>query len=217
MRHVKIDLFERAKSEGIDLQSALDDLFELYAEVDRRNEANTKDLDLPCKSGCSDCCEESVFMTPLEFYGAWNHLQNTCDDETFCKIVDEGLAIYEEKRALIEAFERPPPEGESDHVSIHMQLQFRCPLLSDAGSCRVYEAREMLGRLFGCSFNSQGGVYGCHLVGAHLADQEVTLIRARPMANRVHSLPLTHKQQVYPFYIHMLYGKRRAKLPIAIG
>jgi hypothetical protein len=80
-------------------------------------------------------------------------------------------------------------------------------MLDESGACRAYPWREINGRLFGCSFNDEGGVYGCHLVGAHLADQLVTLVRARPTATRVRTLPLGEKQQLYPFFIHSLYGR----------
>ena len=35
----------------------------------------------------------------------------------------------------------------------------------------------------------------------------VTLLRVRPTARRLSDLPMTHKRQVYPFYIHALYGE----------
>jgi len=216
MRYFRKDLRALNETSAINLESAFESLKVLYDEVDRRNERNTRDLNLPCSQGCSSCCEESVFLTPLEFLYAWDFLQKNVEDSQLDDIIDKGLALYQEHRDLIDAFEKPPPHGEKDHVSIHLQLRFRCPLLSAQGTCRVYPAREILGRLFGSSFNSEGGVYGCHLVGAHLGGQNVTLIRARPMAQRIHNLPLSDKQQVYPFYIHQLYGKTRVRLPIAL-
>jgi hypothetical protein len=63
-----------------------------------------------------------------------------------------------------------------------------------------------LARLFGCTFNDAGGLYACHLVADHVGDQTVTLLRARPTWRRLLDLPLTHKRQVYPYYIHLLFG-----------
>ena len=80
------------------------------------------------------------------------------------------------------------------------------PLLGPGGACSVYPRRELYARLFGCSFNDAGGVYGCHLVGDHLAGKQVTLLPARATARRLNELPLTELRQVYPFYIHALYG-----------
>jgi hypothetical protein len=198
---VKIDLHALAARDGVDLASALRALGAIYADIDARNARNTASLKLPCKSGCSSCCEESVLVTPLEFYAVWDQLQRTVDDDTLSRIVSDGLALFEKYRAVIEALEQKKP------VSL-LEVRFRCPMLDESGACRAYEWREIKGRLFGCSFNDEGGVYGCHLVGAHLADQIVTLVRARPAASRVHALPLTDKQQIYPFYIHALYGER---------
>ncbi len=203
--HPRKDLHAHALTEGVDLDEALAGLRALYADVDERNARNTADLNLPCKSGCSACCEESVLLTRLEFYGVWDHLQRTCDDEALQAIIDEALLIYERHRGVIDALERPPGDGLADHTSLLMGLKFRCPVLDQAGACRAYPMREIKGRLFGCSFNDDGGVYACDLVGAHLGDRLVTLVRARPMATKVHALPLGQKQQVYPWYVHQLY------------
>jgi hypothetical protein len=202
----RLDLHVAARALGVDLAAALTQLKALYDHVDRRNKDLTGDLDLPCHRGCSACCHESVFLTPLEFYGAWQYFQDHADDETFARVVDDGLALYREHRELIEAFDRPPPAGQDDHTALHQQLAFRCPLLDDDGACRVYPWREMLARLFGCSFNDDGGVYGCDLSGEHLGGRELTLLRARPVMHLVHELPLTDRQQVWPHYIHELYG-----------
>jgi hypothetical protein len=213
MPSLRVDLEALAAAHGVDLAPALVALRALYAEVDERNHRNTAALDLPCKSGCSSCCEESVLLTRLEFYGVWDHVQRHADDETIARIVDEGLALYQRHRAVIEALERPPPAGFVDHSHLLLDVKFRCPILDETGACRAYPMREIKGRLFGCSFNDENGIYGCHLVGAHLSahlgDRPVTLVRARPMASRVHLLPLGKEQQLYPFYIHELYGAER--------
>jgi hypothetical protein len=203
---LRINLHARLHDEGVDLEGALKRLRSLYADVDERNERNLEGLELPCSSGCDACCHECVFLTPLEFYGAWDYAQRTLDDQTLRAVIDDGLRLYGDNREIIDAFDRPPPEGDDDHTRIALRLKFRCPLLSQAGECRIYPMREMLGRLFGCSFNDDGGVYGCDVVGAHLGGKTVTLVRARPMAMRMHELPLTDKQQVWPWYLQQLYG-----------
>ncbi len=205
-RFPRIDLDALALDQGVDLRAALARLTLLYADVDERNVRNTRGLALPCGRGCDGCCHESVFLTPLEFYGAWDLLQRSYDDDTLDYVVDEGLRIYLENQALIDAISAPPPSEDTDHTRVARALRFRCPMLGADGACLVYPMREVLARLFGCSFNDDGGVYGCDIVGAHLSGQTVRLVRARPMAMRVHELPLTQQQQVYPYYIHRLYG-----------
>jgi hypothetical protein len=201
-----LDLYALAAGWGVDLQGAFDGLAALYAEVEQRNARNTEGLGLPCHRGCSMCCHESVFLTPLEFLFAWNHAQSTLDAEVRDGIVGAGLALYQAHRQLIDQFDQPPPAGAVDHFEAASQLKFTCPLLAPDGACRIYPARELLARLFGCSFNDQGGVYGCHLVDAHLGGKTVTLMRARPTAQRLADLPLTAKRQVYPYYFQTFFG-----------
>jgi Fe-S-cluster containining protein len=191
---------------GIDLESARGALLALYAELDARNAANTAGLELPCRRGCDACCHESVFLTPLEFLVAWEWAQAHLDDAIRDGIVDAGLALYARERERITALEAPPPDGARDHLAVARELRFRCPFLGGEGECRIHPARELYARLFGCSFNDEGGVYGCHLVGAHLGGKTVTLVSVRRAAERLQGLPLTHKRQVYPYYLQLLYG-----------
>ena len=121
-------------------------------------------------------------------------------------MVQKGLELYHANRELIEALNGEVPPGQSDHLEIAKRLRFTCPLLGGEGHCLIYPMRELYARMFGCSFNDEGGIYGCHLVGEHLAGKEVTLLRVRPQARRLDTLPLTGARQVYPYYIFSLYG-----------
>ena len=201
-----INFHEVAQQVGVDLEKALEGLRALYADVDARNAQNTRDLNLPCHSGCDACCHESVFLTPLEFYGAWDWVQKNVDEAKRTQMIQEGLAIYETNADLIVQLNEPEQPGQPSHNQLAKQLKFRCPMLGAAGKCSIYPMRELLARLFGCSFNSAGGVYGCHLVGNHLAGKLVTLLPADGTAKRILDLPFTHKRQVYPYYIHQLFG-----------
>lgn len=202
----RYDLGALAASLEVELAPALEQLQTFYDWVDERNRANTENLDLPCQRGCDACCHESVFLTPLEFFAAWREFQDNANDEKRSAVVAEGLRLYQENRALIDAMNEPPEAGEKDHFKTAQQLKFRCPLLSDEGACMVYRSRELYARLFGCSFNSAGGVYGCDLVGKHLGGKVLTLLQVDPVAERFSALPLTFKRQVYPYYIDLLYG-----------
>ena len=206
----RMDLEALARKLGVELPPALEDLRALYADVDLRNQGNVRDLDLPCHRGCDACCHESVFLTPLEFLGVWDFVQRELDDAIRDGMVRKGLRLYEENRDLILALLQKPPGGAADHLQIATQLKFRCPLLGRDGLCQVYSMRELYARLFGCSFNDEGGIYGCHLVGAHLAGRTVTLLPVRGTARRLQELPLTFMRQVYPYYINLLYGDRAA-------
>ncbi len=213
----KIDFTGVAASWGVDLPAAFAALATLYDEVDARNADNTRGLDLPCHRGCDMCCHESVFLTLLEFCYVWNYVQIHFTDDARNHVINEGLRLYEENRPLIDALDRPPPPGEPDHFSIAKKIRFTCPLLGADGACRVYPVRELLARLFGCSFNDTSGVYGCHLVAAHLADKTVRLLPARGTARRLRDLPLTDKRQVYPYYFNLLFAQEAREAPAALA
>ncbi|MBT6178866.1 MAG: hypothetical protein HOI23_16605 [Deltaproteobacteria bacterium] len=201
-----IDFHSVAEQVGVDLETALAGLRALYADIDKRNAQNTAGLNLPCHSGCDACCHESVFLTPLEFYGAWDWVQKNVPENERTLMIEQGLEIYAENETTIVELNQPAKPGGPSHDALAKTLKFRCPLLRSDGLCGVYPMRELLARLFGCSFNSDGGVYGCHLVGTHLAGKLVTLLPADTTAKRIQDLPFTHKRQVYPYYIHQLYG-----------
>lgn len=204
-----VDIAARAAREGVDWPAALDQLRGFYAEIDARLAKTTAHLALPCARGCARCCEESVWLTRLEFYGAWHYLQTHVDAATLSATVAEGLQLYERHRETLQAL-ADPELSPALRQSLTLSLRFRCPLLDAAGACRVYPMREILGRLFGATFNDASGIYGCAEVGAHLAGQRLTLLKARPTAERIHALPLAGKQRVYPAWIFELYGEGRS-------
>ena len=201
-----IDLGALAAGSGVELNAALEQLDQLYADLDAKNAANTASLDLPCHKGCSACCEHAVFLTPLEFFGAWSYAQTHISDERRAEIVADGLAHYDAFAERIEVFSTEPPGPAHDDAA--RAMTFRCPFLNATGACDVYPRRELFGRLFGQSFNEDNGIYGCDLVGAHLGGKEVTLLRARPTAQKLSDLPLTDMRQVFPWFIRWLYGAR---------
>ncbi len=180
-------------------------LLSLYAEVDAKVAETTKDLTLPCHAGCDACCHEAVFLTPLEFVVAYDYLSAHTGPAELASIVREATALYEHHQGLIDAFDVPPPGGAADHTDIARQLKFRCPLLAADGGCRIYPVRELYARLFGASFNAQGGIYGCHLVGEALVGQTLTLLNAASTAQRLSSFAHARKRQVFPHYFAHLW------------
>lgn len=199
---LRIDLPTLLDDLDVDWAAARASLAALYEEVDERIGVRTSELDLPCHRGCSMCCHESVFITPLEFLFVWEHVQSSQSDDDLAATIERGLTLYELHESTIVALDEQPAEA---HGDIARRLKFACPLLAADGGCSVYPVRELYARLFGCSFNDAGGIYGCHLVGAHLADKIVTLPRAKSWAERLNELPLTFKRQVYPYWINWLY------------
>lgn len=66
-----VDLHGMAREAGVDLDAAFVSLAALYEDIDARNGTLTQHLDLPCHGGCSMCCHESLFLTPLELFYVW--------------------------------------------------------------------------------------------------------------------------------------------------
>ena len=197
-----MDIFSYVlKIHNVDLHAVFPLLEQFYASIDARNAHNTQGLNLPCRSGCSHCCHECVFLTPLEFFYVWNFVQthfSKSDQET---ILLHGLALYGQYKDIIEACNVPPTDPEKGHFEIVQNMRFACPFLSTAGACRVYPVRELYARLFGCSFEKPGVVYGCHMVEGILAGQTVRLLSTQAVKSQFRALPLTHMRQVYPYFM----------------
>ena len=191
---------------GLDVETAFAQLRQFYIEVDARLAERTAGLELPCHRGCSMCCHESVFVTPLEFFYTWDWAQSHLDEATRAAIVERGLALYRLHQTRILALQVPPPDGARDHLAVARLIRFTCPLLGPTGACQVYPVRELNARLFGSTFFTDDAIYGCHLVSTHLAGRVVTLPSARALARRLGNLPWTETRQVYPYYFNLLYG-----------
>lgn len=186
------------------LFSSFSEMEALYRSVDGVLSAVSRGLDLPCHRGCSACCRQSVFLTPIEFLFGWHWAQTHLEDDALEDIVTRGLALYHEHKARIEALEIASRENR-DAFEDARELRFDCPYLSVDGACRIYPARELFGRLFGCSFLSEGTLYACSLVEAHLQGQALPFPRAPQIAQMLRSLPLSSRRQVYPYYFFHLY------------
>jgi hypothetical protein len=202
----RVDIRALTRDVGVDFEQLCDVLLRYYADIDEHNARNSEALDLPCGRGCSACCHEAVFLTPLEFLAAWDWAQQHLSGAQREAAIVAGLALYDKHREAILAFDEPPPDGQADHFLIAQELHYTCPLLAEDGSCLVYPVRELAARLFGVSFNDAGGVYGCLEVGSRLGGQTVTLVSAERACERLLELPFGNKRQVYPYFLHMLYA-----------
>ena len=161
-----IDFHSVALAVGVDLEKALNGLRELYADVDARNAQNTRDLNLPCHSGCDACCHESVFLTPLEFYGAWDWVQTNVEERRRIQMIEEGLAVYERNQQLIVQLNRLPQDGEPSHDELAGNSNFDAHCSKPMGDAVSTPCVSYWVGYSVAASTVQGGVYGCHLVGA---------------------------------------------------
>ncbi|MEE2902634.1 MAG: YkgJ family cysteine cluster protein [Myxococcota bacterium] len=117
---------------------------------------------LPCKEGCDACCHESVFLSAPEFLAVCNYLFEHREQAYREQLLREMIALAEEFADEIEFLESAPAGFERDEVAA--RIKFRCPMLSENGSCSIYPVRELNGRTFGKSWDSMNDeAYGCTL------------------------------------------------------
>ena len=150
---------------GPDPEVILDPLRVFYRRVDEALLRSTEGLDFPCRSGCSDCCYEAVFLSAPEFLAVAEDLltRGTHLDS----LIEQMRAIarnFSDELELLEELEAGP---ERDEVAT--RVRFRCPLLGSDERCTVYSARELNARTFGQTVDGQRSApFGCERTHARL-------------------------------------------------
>ena len=200
--------------DGFSIEQAFEGLADLYARVDAHAASLAPSLDLLCHAGCSGCCRDSVFVTPLEALFLLHHATRTLSGETLRSVVDAGVATFHAHRDRILRFGHvdcpgaPPVDDAStlprpvDRVLAARALSFDCPFLDGGGRCTVYAAREMRARLFGLSrLKSRDEFYACAEMGRRLDGREVRLMDAEAVYSLLKLYPLTAGEQVVPYYL----------------
>ncbi len=184
----------------------LEELFALYDEVDAEIQSSTTGLELPCRSGCSDCCYEAVFLSAPEFLGVASvFLRNRAEPERRT-VIQKMRELYIQHRDDIELLETIHPGKERDEVA--MRIQFRCPLLSDQEQCSVYAGRELNARTFGLTWDAvRAEPYGCERTHDRLKvlpdSPRPQLFDARKArANLAKRLPGTAFVHVFPWWFN---------------
>lgn len=196
-QHSKENLRALATALDEDLNQALADLQKLFAQIDRRIGARIKGMDFPCHAACSACCNAAVRISFLEYVALIEYLRSQELLEHF----------FEKALTIIPDDIDPGDEKASDPTKsiIHTAAaQQTCPVLGDDGLCQAYQARPLVCRLFGLSFNEQGGLYACQLVGEKFAGQELRLPRAQNILQQIRSLPLTEKIDSIASFVLMM-------------
>lgn len=188
---------------GPEPEAVLDPLFDLYAEVDGAVDAGAEGLDLPCRPGCDACCHESVFLSAPEFLAVAAELLGW-SEAARRRVVDAMRALAVQFEDELELLETLAPGPERDEVAA--RVKFRCPLLSEAGLCTVYRARELNARTFGRTVDADRDTpYGCTLTHQRLRvlplSATARLASARDARRRlVERLPGTARVHVYPWW-----------------
>jgi len=202
--------------EDFSLEQAFFLLGDLYGKLDAHAEVIAQPLELLCKPGCSACCRQCVFVTPLEALYLMHHMQQHFTALQMACVVTAALKTVELNKERILGFghvecpgapplspeERAPRPRPLDRVLSAKTLIFDCPLLDDGGLCTAYPARELRARLFAVSrLKSRDEYYACDLLGKHLDGKTVKLIDAEGVQEIMHRYPLTEGEQVIPYFL----------------
>jgi Fe-S-cluster containining protein len=202
--------------EDFSLAQAFAGLADLYEKVDAHAASIAPALDLLCHAGCSACCRDSVFVTPLEALFMLHHMQRNLSAPDLAATVARGTAVFATNRERVLQFGHvecpgaPPLDAQDlqprprplDRVLAARALSFDCPLLDEAGRCTIYAAREMRARLFGLSrLKSRDEYYACQMMGQRLEGRDVKLMDAEAVMGILKLYPLTAGEQVIPYYL----------------
>lgn len=106
---------------------------------------------LPCRAGCSHCCEETLFrVSEAEWRPIEGILAAGLEPGAVAALKAQVREVYGPHRAQLEELARfwgttewgtPPPPMEG--------MPTRCPFLSAEGVCGVYEVRPLVCRAYG--------------------------------------------------------------------
>ncbi|MNX72828.1 Flagellin N-methylase [compost metagenome] len=106
---------------------------------------------LPCKAGCSHCCEEILFrVSAPEWRAIARHLDATLAPEARAAVQEQVRVAYEPHRAQLEALAAFWAGSEfGEQGAPHEGLPVRCAFLDGEGKCGVYEVRPVVCRAYG--------------------------------------------------------------------
>ncbi len=169
-------------------------LTHLYGVIGKVEEKARKEQNLPCKAGCSWCCENStVLLTQAEWLIVLRFLK-AADRKRTRKLLRRCLIAHKKYAGVVKRI----TENQTLADGYASEIALPCPFL-DESVCGVYEARPHDCRLFGSSFREEG-LYACHLVEDALVGRSVELPRYESSGQLIQLYPLTELRQVFAYW-----------------
>lgn len=106
---------------------------------------------LPCKAGCSHCCEQTMFrVTEAEWQALRRYLEAVLDPAATAEFRARVREVYGPQRDQLEELAAFWNGTELGAPGAPMEgLKTRCPFLSATGECGVYEVRPLVCRAYG--------------------------------------------------------------------
>lgn len=129
---------------GVDNVGLSRDARDLYSWLSEATEAVDRAVpELPCKAGCSSCCEGPLFRVTEAEYRAF---VSRTPEPVLARLRERAAEVYGPHRA---AMERLAARWAGDGGPLPGELPGRCPALDDAGMCEAYAGRPAVCRLYG--------------------------------------------------------------------
>lgn len=174
---------------------------DLYTVVDFLSYAFGKVYpSLPCKAGCSHCCEVSIFrVTETEWRAIEALLTAGLEPAAASALKASIREVYAPHRAQLEALAGFWSATEWGTPGAPIQgLPTRCPFLTSDGVCGVYEVRPLVCRAYGSFGVTIGGrptMLICDPYGPAFIDElnqggaeSLTVAPVEPMYKRLNEL-----------------------------
>lgn len=174
---------------------------DLYTVVDFLSYAFAKAYpSLPCRAGCSHCCEVSLFrVTETEWRAIAGTLEGGLETEAAQALKAHIREVYGPHRSQLEELAGFWSTTEWGAPGAPMEgMPTRCPFLSSDGVCGVYEVRPLVCRAYGSFGVTIGGrptMLICKAYGPAFIDglneggaQTLTMAPVEPMYQRLKEL-----------------------------
>lgn len=114
-----------------------------------------KNISVPCKEGCCECCSRCFCVSEAEFFLVLDHILNHWTQEEIIRIIERSKTQWEMLTVRDPACARKL-EGEillKELFTLHnTALPFPCLFLSGEGSCLIYEVRPLICRMHGIAY-----------------------------------------------------------------
>jgi Fe-S-cluster containining protein len=166
----------------------------LYGMMSRAEEQAERGNALPCKAGCSWCCENvTVLLTHAEWTVIVQYLK-AADPKIARKVLRKALIEHKKSKDVVDQISADQDNAEEIAASIKSP----CPMLEN-GQCTIYEARPHDCRMYGCSFRSED-LNACHLVLDAVAGKSVTLPTYEASAQILGCYPRTDLRQTFAYW-----------------
>jgi Fe-S-cluster containining protein len=167
----------------------------LYGMMSRAQETSERENGLPCKAGCSWCCENvTVLLTHAEWMVVLQYLK-VAEPKLTRKLLRRALVDYKKNKETIEQITADQENAEAHATGI----EGACPMLLEDGLCGIYEARPHDCRMYGCSFMGDQ-MFACHLVLDAVAGKSVTAPDYEASARILGQYPRTDMRQTFAYW-----------------